>query len=66
MSLNTCSIVSHVRLSMMIILVDSWGDGVGRSVTISADLLSDGDCELMCFISVSTSSRNRGSTSMTL
>ena len=66
MSLHTCPIVSHVRLSMMSILIDTWGDRVGRSVTISADLLSDGDCELMCFILVSTSSRNGGSTSMTV
>ena len=31
---------------MMGILVGSWDDGVGKSVTISVDLLSDGDWEL--------------------
>ena len=31
---------------MMGILVGSWDDGIGRSMTISVELLSDGDWEL--------------------
>ena len=35
MSLDTGSIVSYIRWSMMSILVGSWDDGVGKSMTIS-------------------------------
>ena len=64
--MNIGSVVSGVGGSMMSILVGSWYDGVDRSMTISADPSSDNDWELMSFISVSTSSRNGGSTSMTV
>ena len=66
MSLDTGSIVSCMGRYMMNILVGSWNYGVGRSVTISEGVSSDGDWELMILISVSTSSRNGGSTSMTV
>ena len=64
--MNIGFVVSCMGWSMMSMLVGSWGDGVGRYMTISEDLSSDGDWELMCFISVSTSSRNGGSTSITV
>ena len=66
MSLNIDSVVSDVGGSMMSILVGSWYDRAGRYVTISSDLSSDNDWELTSFISVSTSSKNGGSTSMTV
>ena len=66
MSLNTDSIVSCMKWSMMSMLAGSRDDGVDKSMTINAGVSSDGDWELMIFISVSTSSRNRDSTSMTI
>ena len=65
MSLNKGSIVSCIGWSIIGILTGSSGDGVDRSMTINTSVLSDGDWELIIFISVSTSSRNGGSTSMT-
>ena len=35
MSLNTCFVVSRIRLSMMSILVGSWDIGVGKSMTMN-------------------------------
>ena len=43
MSLNIGFAVSGVVGSMMGILVGSWDDGADIYVTISADILSDGD-----------------------
>ena len=65
MSLNTCSAVSLMILSMMGIFVGSWDVGVGKSMTINTGFSSDGDSELMTLISGSPSSRNEWSTSMT-
>ena len=65
-SLNTSSIVSCMRWSMLSILAGSWDDRVGRYMTISADLLSDSDWELMSFISVLTPSKNGWRTSLTV
>ena len=65
MSLNTDSIVSCMEWSMMSMLAGSRDDGVDRSMRINAGVSSDGDWELMIFVSVSTSSRNGGTTSMT-
>ena len=66
MSLTTGYIVSCMGWSMMSMLAGSRDDGVDKSMTINAGVSSDGDWELMIFISVSTSSRNRDSTSMTI
>ena len=65
MSLNTGSIVSCMGWYIMSMLACSRDDRVDRSMTINAGVSSDSDWELMIFISVSTSSRNGGSTSMT-
>ena len=43
MILNTCSIVSCVRLSMVGILVGSWDVGVGKFMTMNTRFSSDGD-----------------------
>ena len=66
MSLDTGSVVSRMEWYMMSILVGSMDDGVDRSVTIIEVFSSDGGWELMSFISISTSSRNERSTSMTV
>jgi len=65
MSLNTCSAVSRMILSIMGIFVSSLYVGVGKSMTINTSFSSDGDSELMILISRSPSSRNEWSTSMT-
>ena len=65
-SLNTSFVVSCMEWYMMSTLVGSWGDGIGRSVTISADLSSDDDWHLMSFIAVLTSSRTGWSTSLSV
>ena len=57
MSLNIGFSVSGVVGSMMGILVGSWDDGADIYVTISADILSDGDWYLTIFTSASISSR---------
>ena len=64
MSLDTGSIVSCMGKYMMGVLVGSWDDGLGRSVTISKCVSSNSDWELMNLILISTSSRNGWSTSM--
>ena len=51
MSLNTCSVVSRMILSMMGILVGSWDVGLGKSMTMNTQFSSDGDSELMRFVS---------------
>ena len=66
MSLNTCSAVSRMILSIMGIFVSSWYVGVGKSMTINTSFSSDGDSELMILISGSPLSRNEWSTSMTV
>ena len=66
MSLITGSVVYGVGRSMRGILVDSWADGVGRYVPISAYLSFNGDWELMSFISALTASKKGGSISMTV
>ena len=66
MSLNTCSAVSRMILSMMGILVGSWDDGVDKSVTIHTSVSSDGDWELTSYILGWIASKNGGSTSMTI
>ena len=62
MSLNIDFAVSGVVGSMMGILVGSWDDGADIYVTISADLLSDGDWYLTIFTSASIASKNGWST----
>jgi len=42
-SLNIGSVVPGVGGFILSILVGSWGDGAGRSVTVSVDFLSSGD-----------------------
>ena len=49
MSLNTCSGVSRMRLSMMGTLVSSWNVEVGKSMTMNTGFSSDSDSELMNF-----------------
>ena len=64
MSLNIGFAVSSVGGSMIGILVGYWDDKADIFVTISIDLSSDDDWELMSFIPGSTSSKNGGSTSL--
>ena len=65
-SLTVGSVVSDVGEYMMGIMAGSWDDGASRYVIISADPSSDGDWELMSLISISTSSRTRGSISLSV
>ena len=58
MSLNTCSAVSRMILSMMGIFVGSLDVGVGKSMTMNTVFPSDCDSELMIFISGSISLRD--------
>ena len=66
MSLNTWSTVSCMGWSMMSILIGSWNDEVGRSMTINTYYLSDEDWELTSLIVESITLRNGESTSMTV
>ena len=56
MSLDTGSIVSYIGWYMM--------SRIGRYMTINEGVLSDGNWELTSLISVSTSTRNRESTTI--